>query len=279
MLAPARGIRATHIAMSREGKVALKAEVGSLEDVPEGVRDFYQEDGDVFRLDVEGVEFPDEVDGLKSALEKERKARKKYEGDYRELQDKIPDDFDVERWQELTEAEKDRERKKAEERGEYEKLVQQVKEQKDKQIAELEERYNSLQRKREQDFIERELVTEASEQDAHAGLLVKHARDFVRFTDRDGDRVPVIVDEDGDRMLTEDGDEAGFSYLVSWMKEQDRFAPLFKPSGATGGGASGNGAGAGGAKVQSKAELPTRADKLAFIKEHGDEAYLALPES
>lgn len=52
----------------------LPAVTESLEAVPEAVRTFYVETGDgTFRLDAEGVE---DVSGLKSALEKERAARK-----------------------------------------------------------------------------------------------------------------------------------------------------------------------------------------------------------
>ena len=54
--------------------MSLPAIVDSLEDLPEAVRAFYVETEDGrFRLDAEGVE---DVSGLKSALEKEREARK-----------------------------------------------------------------------------------------------------------------------------------------------------------------------------------------------------------
>lgn len=54
--------------------MSLPAYVDRLEDLPEAARSFYVETGDGrFRLDAEGIE---DVSGLKSALEKEREARK-----------------------------------------------------------------------------------------------------------------------------------------------------------------------------------------------------------
>lgn len=63
--------------------MSLPAIVDHLEDLPEAARAFYVETGDGrFRLDAEGVE---DVSGLKSALEKEREARKALKAELGEL--------------------------------------------------------------------------------------------------------------------------------------------------------------------------------------------------
>jgi hypothetical protein len=67
--------RAFHIAnQEKENLMAIPATIDQLDDAPEALRPYYLETEDGrFRLDAEGVE---DVAGLKSALEKERAARK-----------------------------------------------------------------------------------------------------------------------------------------------------------------------------------------------------------
>lgn len=70
--------------------MSLPAIVDHLEDLPEAARAFYVETEDGrFRLDAEGVE---DVSGLKSALEKEREARKALKADLVELRDAARED-------------------------------------------------------------------------------------------------------------------------------------------------------------------------------------------
>lgn len=59
----------------------LKAVVGSLDEIQEDLRSLYREENGKFLLDADGVE---DVTGLKTALERERQARGKYEKEARE---------------------------------------------------------------------------------------------------------------------------------------------------------------------------------------------------
>lgn len=252
--------------------MALQAKVDTLDDVPEGVRDFYEESDEGYRLAVEGVEFPEEVKGLKSALQKERDARKKEERRLAELREQIPEDFDPGRWEELTEAEKKREREKAEKKGEYEKVIAQKEEFWQEKLEEEKQARQTVEQQLEQHIVDGAIMAAASEHDAWAHLLPDYAKRFVQVKEVDGKRVPVVVDEDGDRRLNNEGDTMSISELVAWMKEEERYQPLFKPSGASGGGAAAGG-GAGGPGTQKSIKEMSDQEKQDFIDEHGIEAF------
>lgn len=247
----------------------LDATVESLDEVPEGVRDHYTETDDGYRLDVEGVEFEDEVQGLKSALQKERDKRKKYESRLSE----IPDDWQdrLEEWENLKEKEKEREREKAEKEGEWEKLREQLQEQHREEIQAREEKLQQVESQLEQKIVDEALAKAASEHEAHAHLLPDYAKRFVRIEEKNGRKVPVVVDEDGDRRINNDGDDMTINELVASMREEERFKPLFKPTGSTGGGASG-GDGAGGPVTKNVTEMSDQ-EKMDFIDEHGYDEY------
>lgn len=250
--------------------MALKAQVESLEGVDEQYHDLYSETEDGFRLEVEGVEFPDEVKGLKSALDKEREARKRLEGQLGE----IPDDWQdrLSEWEKLKEAERERERRKAEERGEFDKLRQQVQEQHEQARQEWQDQLQKVESQLVEKIRDEAIASAGSEHDAHVHLLVTHARDFVRIEDKNGGRVPVVVDEDGTRRINNEGEDMTIPELVAWMKEQKFYQPLFKASGATGGGAAG-GDGAGSPGTRKKLNEMTDREKRDFIEEHGFDAY------
>lgn len=70
--------------------MSLKFEVAAdeFEILDEGLRDFYEESDNGYRLKVEGIPEPEDTSGLKSALEKEREARKENERKAREAERK-----------------------------------------------------------------------------------------------------------------------------------------------------------------------------------------------
>lgn len=79
----------------------LIAELESLDEVPESLRALYAQAGEAgpYRLRVRGVEFPEEVEGLKSALKKERDRNRALSDQLRA----IPKDFDGDLWKQLLE--------------------------------------------------------------------------------------------------------------------------------------------------------------------------------
>lgn len=115
------------------------------------------------------------------------------------------------------------------------------------------------------------------EEGGNPDVLLPHVLGSTKFVEKDGKFEVLVVDAEGNTRI---GDSSGgamtLTQLVSEFKSKDAFAPLFSASGKSGGGAkpgSGGGAPATG-KKKSEMDLNERA---AFISEHGQEAYLALP--
>lgn len=111
--------------------MSLKMVVENIEDVAEGARELYQQQDDgTFRLLVDGVE---DTTGLKSALEKERKARREFERRAAQLKDVDPDEY-----QRLKAEAEERENQKLKEEGKFEELRKKWAEDKAKQQQEYE---------------------------------------------------------------------------------------------------------------------------------------------
>lgn len=82
----------------------LKLAYESKEDIPEGVESFYEESDGSFKLKVEGVRSETDVKNVKEALQKERDYRREAEKKLKEYEDKyslLPEDFNVEQYNEL----------------------------------------------------------------------------------------------------------------------------------------------------------------------------------
>ena len=251
----------------------MQAVVDSLDSVPEALQEFYQEAEDgKFRLPLEGVETEEAVSGLKSALAKEKEARRKANERLSQLPEDLPDR--LERLAALEEAESEREQKQAEKKGEWEKLAAQMKDAHAEEIAAREEIISGLVKELD-DNLRREsaiLALEEAEASVKVGLPHILQRTETRKGE-DGKRRVVVLDDNGDpRIDTKTGDLMTIPQLIAEMKDEPEWAPLFLEPGATGGGATGRRA-AGGGKFKPFKEM-TEQDKMDFIDEHGQEAYV-----
>lgn len=254
---PAAGGRTT-------GRVvlALKAKVESLDGVPEEAHDFYVQDGDIYRLDAEGVEFEEDVQGLKSALEKERDARKALEG-------KLPKDFDPDEYKTLKQQAEERERREAEERGEWEKLREKLKQEHQETVEELEQemakRDNAITRL----TVERELTEAIS----RVGVRDEYRQAVKALLERAGPTVEQT--DDGYRGVFPDdlhGNKPIGEYVEEWA-ESEEAEPFLAATNATGGGASGRSP--GGAATKSLSEMSEN-ERMDFIDQHGIDRYREL---
>lgn len=254
----------------------LKATVESLEQVEEQYRGLYEERDGVFRLSVEGVEFEDDVKGLRSALEKERKARR----DAEKRLGSLPADFDPEKWAELTEAQKRAEEDKAKQAGKWDDWKKQLQEQHAKELRERDEKLGTLQSRLNNLLVTSVAAQEIAKLEGSTKLLMPHIERMTKVVDVDGEPVARVVDEHGQERLGKSGEPMTIAELVSEMRESDDFAAAFKGSGASGGGAAGRSAagGSGRGRVRTKADLNDWEKKAAFIEEHGAKAYAELPD-
>jgi len=73
--------------------------------------------------------------------------------------------------------------------------------------------------------------------------------------------------------------EMDVAAFVGSLKSQDKYAPAFRGSGASGSGAPVNGRAGGVGPVRSLADLPTVASKAAYAREFGKEAFQRLVDA
>jgi hypothetical protein len=257
--------------------VTLKAVVENLDDVPEPQRALYKEAEGGFRLDVEGVEFPDDVRALRSALERER-------ADNKSLKRKLatmPEDFDPEKWASMTEAQRKAEEESAKDKGQWESYKAQLTDNFAKELKRRDEKLTTRERKIRELLVTVRATTELAELGASARLLMPHIEALTEVTEEDGDWKVYVLGDDGKRRVGKAGDPMSIKELVAEMRESKEYAPAFPSSGASGGGAAPRQGATGGSngEVKSKADLTSHGMKpWEYISKHGSEAYLSLPD-
>ena len=245
----------------------LQAVVSSLDDVPESIREHYEEDpsGDGFILKVDG-HFAD-ASGLKkvnTSLKAEVAKLKRRLAKFADVGD--PDDVAAmrERLAELEEA-------SATGAGDWERAKAQLTDRHNREQAKSAERVRALESR-----LERVLKHDAALQAVTAAngipeALLHHVVDHIELVEDDeGELVARARGLDGTEVET-------IGALVQQMRESQKYDWGFKPNGATGGGAAGRRASSAGVAAGKRSGMSV-ADKAAFISEHGSEAFLALPK-
>lgn len=221
--------------------MALKFEIGeeAYADLPEGIKDEYEQHGEGYRLKVDGI---DPADELKEALRKEREERA-------EAKRKL---------QEYEERQSEAERKSLEERQEFEKLYKAESETKTKLEQELVELRRGIAEEK-RNHAAMEAVSGLASDSMRSKMLYKEALQFVAYT------------PEGVKINGPDGESWDASRLSAYMKENYPF--LVDGTKASGGGASGGqGSGAATGKrfdqlsgselSQLRAESPSEYDRL-----------------
>lgn len=218
--------------------MALKYQIDKdeFEGLDEGQRGFYKETDNGFQLDVEGI---DDGKELKEALRKEREERAAAKKRAKELED----------------AQAEAERKRLEEKEEYQTLYQQEQEakaQREKELAELRDKVANSERTTAAEGIVASLI----DREAQGGvqryeLLRKEALHYIAHT------------PDGVKINGPDGEAWDAKQLGQYLSQQYPF--LVDGSKASGGGAPGSrGGGAakqgnmGGSREERKAAIKSR---------------------
>lgn len=228
--------------------MGLKAIVDSLDEVPESIRDLYQETEDGrFALSVEGMVPEDNIEthertkGLRSALEKEREARKEFEKLSKELKNKVGkvSEEDLQELEELRGLRRKAEEERRRREGEFDKWKDEInKEHK----AELESRENlikSLQDQIRQGRIGNEISEACAEFGAvNPKVMGAFVKGFVEagFDDEGKLSVAVKDPEDGNRMFDGEGKPLSIHGFVKKLSESKDYADLFASRQKSGGG-------------------------------------------
>lgn len=209
----------------------LPYRVESLDDVPEAARELYEQDGDGFKLPVEGVKTADEIAGLESALDKIKRERN-------ELRDKAGKwtDDDAKDLARLRKAEKDLEEKKAKEEGRWDEMRAKIIEEKDGEIQQVTEKLSQRDT-----VIERLTVTnELRAAISAAGVNPDYHEAVEALLQR---KNPKVVWEDGEMpkgVFPDDlhGPKPISEFVETWAKSKDA-EPYMPRKQAPGGGGTG----------------------------------------
>lgn len=227
---------------AREDMAKLNAEIGSLDEVPEAAREFYAEHQGAYRLQVDGVEFPDEVAGLRSALEKLKRERNQLREDLKAYEGIEDPEAAVAALEKLNELEEGADPDKVE--AIREKYERELAAQQEKMSAKLQRLENGLRQK----TVEADLNTAISELGIEDPTLRRAAKALLR------DRGPQMIEVDGAFMAVFPEDVKGLpnqtpvtDFVKAWG-ETDEAKSFLPAKGGGGSGAEGsknNGAGAG----------------------------------
>ena len=241
----------------------LKIDKAAWEGLEEGFRELYTEKDGEYILGVEGLE---DTSGLKSALEKERADRAKYEKDVKEWAKFGKTREEI---QKLIEQAAEAERKELERKGEWDKLREQLVQ---KHTAELEAKNKELAEKDKaiSAYLIDSRATEAiAKNDGNARLLLPHVKGRCRVVNENGKYSVQVLTPDGSApMVDSSGNPLSIEDFVKSMRDDEDFQSAFKAKGGTGSGSKGGGAGAPG-----KPHTISRADARAHRK------YLAAKEA
>lgn len=251
----------------------LKLTVDTLDDIPEALHDAYEEKDGKFVLNVEGME---DTSGLKSALEKERKAARELEKRVKRWESLGKSDEEI---AEMLRAQEEAENKKAEEEGDFQKILKQHQERFEKDKKELMAELEAARTSERNAVIGNSLMSalsKAGATDEGVDLLPERLAARIKYETQDGKRVLRIMAADGETPMagaSKDG-TATFDDLVK--EAADKWPSLFKGSGAGGSGMQPQ-KGSGGAGHKKKSDFKTEKERAAFVDEHGLDKYNSLP--
>lgn len=193
-------------------------------------------------LDTSSPEFRDAAErymkdtGLHKAMETEREARKKLEGQVKQFEG-----VDLDEVKSLMEERRKVEEEKARAAGDFEKLLQQERDKFASELAKRDEGANGLKKSLEEALIDSAATKAIAKYEGDAELLLPHVKASTKLVEANGKYVAVVLDEKGEARLAPDAktatDYMGVEHLIGGWKEQGKFAGAFAGTGASGGGA------------------------------------------
>lgn len=251
--------------------MTLKAVVENLDSVEESHRSLYVQDGGKYRLNVEGAVSETEIGGLKSALQKERERAKQLE-----KLAKAAEGIDLEEYQTLKTEAESRAQKDAEKKGEWDKLRAQMLEKHQTELKTREEKVGLMRTALESYLVDAGATQELAAAKGVPGLLLPHVKSQVKVIEEDGSFQVRVVNAKGEPRVNGDGQFMTIKDLVSEMRQSEIYARAFEGSGASGSGTPPSGSGRSGQSSKPRSQMSID-EKSAYIRDHGQDAYLKLP--
>jgi len=237
----------------------LKAVLDSLEGLSDSMKEHYKEKDGKFYLEVEKIAglALENVDGLKSTVEKLRTSEKtlqqslktiedtmkinakKYEGIDPEIAREALSKIDeIKNWDGETKVKKAVE--VAEQRLQL-KINELVKQHSTK-VEEIEDELANSQSQLQDAIVTSKIIEAISKENGNVDLLIPHVRKYVNMIkDNQGKWKPEVVNEEGNsRIGDSQGNSMTIMQLVQEMKSKDVFAAAFSGTGSTGSGKTGS---------------------------------------
>lgn len=238
--------------------MSLKLTVDNLDGIPEDLRGYYTEKEGKYHLDVSGIE---DTKGLKSALDKERKAHEDLEKQTKAWSrlGKTPEEI-----AEILKAQEDAEKAKAEKAGDWEKLKAQMNDSHAKEMAAKDEQLVNMRRALETNLIDAQATSAIAAAKGVPELLLPHVKAHVKVVLDNGKFAVAVVDAKGDPRINGKGEPLTISDFVTEMKQNEIFGRAFEGSGQTGTGKEANSAVSGSTPKGNFGG--TREERLSAIK-------------
>lgn len=249
----------------------LKLMLDSLDAVDEPLRPLYEQDGDTFRLKIDGLPDVSAIEAKAKTAQNEAIAERKKRQAWEAI-GKTPEEI-----AEMLSAQAQREEERLNKAGEWEKLRAQMNE---KHAADLEaERTNST---RMRGALDRHLIDAAATAAIAAAkgvpqLLLPHVQRHMKVVEENGEYVAQVVDAKGDPRINGKGEPLTVADLVAEMRQSEIFGRAFEASGQSGSGKQ-PGNGGGGAGATKKSDFKSEKDRAAWVEKHGFDAYRGLPD-
>jgi hypothetical protein len=267
--------------------MALESFVTNLEDVGEDLRNEYEQAEGGYTLKIlSGFVAKDKVenvDGLKSALHKERENARTAARRARELEDQFGG-FDPKELETLRTEKAAAEEQRAQKAGEWDKLKVQLVTQHQEENGKLKGEIATLKTAYDAQLIDAAVVTAIAGEKGNPTLLKPHVANHVTVVQDDSGMFNVrVVDDAGNPRVNGTGQFIGVSDFVKELREQETFAGAFIGAQSSGGGTppgGGNGGGdgkKGGIPSDLKRSSMTPRQKVDFIRAHSDADYQKLP--
>lgn len=238
--------------------MGLKVSIDTAEfdSLDEKVREHYKQDGDGYKLD---ADFED-TDGLKNKNSQLLSEVKKLKGR------QIPEGFDLDKAIEALEFQDKSERELAIKRGEFDKVRNAMEEKHNLEKAELIDKLSNLVANNAEKDLTVKLVQHGVIE-SKAGRMAK----LLRLED-----IKPVQKEDGDLVWRSLDDTQTIDLEKFIPSLRDEWGEFFKPTVASGGGAAGSRITSTNSGELKRSKMST-ADKVAYVKQHGQEAYNKLP--
>lgn len=188
--------------------------------------------------------------------------------------------------EELLRATEEAEAKKAEEAGDFTKVLKQHQDKWEKSRSELEAELNAARASEREAIITNSLMSSLSKNgvtEEGIDLLPDRLAARIQFKLQDGRRVITVTQPDGQTPMIGGGPNGEATYDDLVKEAMSKWPSLFKGSGVSGSGATPSNSVGGAGKKITKADLKatdaaTRKARATFVDTYGLEAYNALPD-